>query len=82
MRLSCYLGFHRWYMDSAFLSSAERCNFCPAVKDPVAVVQLNRERQLWKEIQEAEPNLSLDVMIGKVYTRLFSPEEILARNPQ
>lgn len=82
MRLLCHLGLHNWYWDSALYSSVERCNFCPAVKDPIAVAQLDRERQLWKETREEEPGLGFHALSGRVATRLFSPEEILARNQQ
>ena len=80
MRFLCRLGFHNWYIDGAAFSSAERCNFCPAVKDPIEAAQLYRERQIWKKIQEEEPNLKGDALLGRVASRLFSSEELLKLN--
>lgn len=72
MRLLCRLGLHSWYANGSYFTTVDRCNFCPAVSDQFLAAQQDREGQLWKEIQEAEPDLDLDTFTGKVAVELFS----------
>lgn len=44
--LLCKLGIHRWYLDSALLTSAERCVRCGAWKDPMQGAQVERVRAM------------------------------------
>lgn len=79
MRLLCRLGFHSWYVDGSYLTTVDRCNFCPAVTDQFLAAQQDYERRLFTEIREAEPGLDFDILAGRVArrvaNRLFNREE-------
>jgi hypothetical protein len=56
--LGCRLGLHKWYFDSAWFSTVERCNFCHRVSDEQDAATVEMERELWKRC--AEDGLSFD----------------------
>ena len=49
----CKLGFHRPYIDSAFLNHVERCNEpeCNWVSSKADEARLNAERKAWSQVR-------------------------------
>lgn len=43
----CRLGFHRWYMDGAMFTAADRCDRCDRWKNPSEGAAVERERAAW-----------------------------------
>lgn len=44
-RFLCRIGLHSWYIDSALIHMAERCNYCQQWRDACAGYNVEAERR-------------------------------------
>lgn len=50
--LSCRFGFHSWFLDSAFLHSAYKCNRCLRWRDPAKGAQVDMVREVARDSRD------------------------------